>query len=142
MIEREEISRRTYAIGYHVRREIWTTGYPEDTEPQEHRQAYNREGQWIGRPAFAWRLFRKHGIYPEYRTSESTVCSIGFCEREQKWYGWSHRAIVGFGIGDKLFTEGFPDPDGTIPFIERGTVTITALEEARQAAANFAEYVS
>lgn len=27
------------------------------------------------------------------------VARIGFCESEQKWYGWSHRAIFGFGIG-------------------------------------------
>lgn len=25
--------------------------------------------------------------------------SIGFSEKEQKWYGWSHRAIYGFGVG-------------------------------------------
>jgi hypothetical protein len=27
---------------------------------------------------------------------------IGFSEKEQKWYGWSHRAFCGFGIGDKV----------------------------------------
>jgi hypothetical protein len=32
----------------------------------------------------------------------SPCCSIGFCEKEQKWYGWSHRAIYGFGIGSKI----------------------------------------
>lgn len=30
------------------------------------------------------------------------ICSIGFCEKEQKWYGWSHRAIYGFGIGSRV----------------------------------------
>ena len=29
----------------------------------------------------------------------SNVCSIGFSEAEQKWYGWSHRAMCGFGVG-------------------------------------------
>ena len=29
-----------------------------------------------------------------------TVC-IGFNPIEQKWYGWSHRAIFGFGIGSE-----------------------------------------
>lgn len=29
-------------------------------------------------------------------------CNIGFCEKEQKWYGWSHRAICGFGVGSKI----------------------------------------
>lgn len=30
------------------------------------------------------------------------TCCIGFCENEMKWYGWSHRAIFGFGIGSKV----------------------------------------
>ncbi len=32
---------------------------------------------------------------------EPTVCSIGFNTTEQKWYGWSHRAIFGFGVGSE-----------------------------------------
>lgn len=28
--------------------------------------------------------------------------NIGFSEDEQKWYGWSHRAIYGFGIGSEV----------------------------------------
>ena len=32
----------------------------------------------------------------------SMPCQIGFCEKAQKWYGWSHRAIYGFGIGGKI----------------------------------------
>ena len=38
----------------------------------------------------------------QLRTPESNVCSVGFSERDQKWYGWSHRARAGFGIGDKV----------------------------------------
>ena len=30
------------------------------------------------------------------------VCSVGFCKEDGKWYGWSHRAIYGFKIGDKV----------------------------------------
>ena len=30
---------------------------------------------------------------------EPTTANIGFNPIEQKWYGWSHRAIYGFGIG-------------------------------------------
>ena len=30
------------------------------------------------------------------------VASIGFCPSENKWYGWSHRAICGFTIGDEV----------------------------------------
>ena len=32
---------------------------------------------------------------------EPTTCCIGFNPTEQKWYGWSHRAIFGFGIGSE-----------------------------------------
>ncbi len=28
-------------------------------------------------------------------------CCIGFSPVEQKWYGWSHRAIFGFGVGSE-----------------------------------------
>ena len=42
---------------------------------------------------------REHGIKPELRTPNSKVPSIGFSATEQKWYGWSHRAIYGFAIG-------------------------------------------
>ena len=36
---------------------------------------------------------------------QSRSCSIGWNEEEQKWYGWSHRAIYGFGIGSKIKKE-------------------------------------
>lgn len=48
-----------------------------------------------------------------------TAC-IGFNPREQKWYGWSHRAIFGFGIGSecKQGDCGFR-PSNKEEFIER-----------------------
>lgn len=47
------------------------------------------------------KFFNKHGIVPQKIDSTHKVDSIGFSEKEQKWYGWSHRAIYGFGIGAK-----------------------------------------
>lgn len=49
-------------------------------------------------------------IRPQYKRGLSEVqsikgggCScIGYSEKEQKWYGWSHRAIYGFGIGSTV----------------------------------------
>jgi hypothetical protein len=32
---------------------------------------------------------------------KAKVCCIGFNPIERKWYGWSHRAIFGFGIGSE-----------------------------------------
>lgn len=33
---------------------------------------------------------------------QAKVCCIGWSPREQKWYGWSHRAIYGFTIGSTV----------------------------------------
>lgn len=46
-------------------------------------------------------FFTKHGIAPEKIDDTRSVDQIGWSEKEQKWYGWSHRAIYGFGIGSK-----------------------------------------
>lgn len=32
----------------------------------------------------------------------SNVACIGFSEKNQKWYGWSHRAYCSFGIGSEV----------------------------------------
>lgn len=63
--------------------------------------AYTLDGHYIGDEDWAKRL-EELGIAPTIRTAQASVCSIGFCEREQKWYGWSHRAIFGFGIGSTV----------------------------------------
>ena len=41
----------------------------------------------------------KYGIIEEVQSNNGRVSSIGFNPTEQKWYGWSHRAIYGFGVG-------------------------------------------
>ena len=66
-------------------------------------EARTATGEYIGTPRIAAFLVRR-GIAPELIPG-NRVCSIGFCDREQKWYGWSHRAIYGFGIGD-VVSEG------------------------------------
>ena len=55
------------------------------------------DGGYIGDEDMA-KMLAGRGIAPQKRTENGT-CSIGFNEAEQKWYGWSHRAIYGFGIG-------------------------------------------
>jgi hypothetical protein len=61
----------------------------------------NRNGCYIGDEERAEMLFQA-GINPEPSYPEHDYCSIGFCEKEQKWYGWSHRARWGFGVGDQV----------------------------------------
>jgi len=70
-------------------------------DPVEITSAYTPGGAYIGDEAWAQKL-EELGIAPELRAPDNEVCSIGFCEREQKWYGWSHRAMWGFGIGDTV----------------------------------------
>ena len=56
---------------------------------------------YIGDEDWAKKLIEM-GIKPQLSDNEHRVCSIGFCEKEQKWYGWSHRAIFGFGVGSEV----------------------------------------
>ena len=65
------------------------------------------DGGYIGPLDQADRLTKTLGIVPQLRSGQvavdeygnSITCCIGFSEREQKWYGWSQRAMYGFGIG-------------------------------------------
>lgn len=48
-----------------------------------------------------FKFWLKKGITEELQSSfeGKQTTNIGFNPEEQKWYGWSHRAIYGFGIG-------------------------------------------
>lgn len=118
------------------RREIWTMNGVDDTEID---CAYTITGDYVGDLRFAGFLAGKC-IRPERRTPDSNVCSIGFSLPENGWYGWSHRAICKFMIGDKLFDPAFGD-DTTL-FTQHGAETIMTLEQARASACAFAEDVS
>lgn len=67
-----------------------------------HRHAVNVYGDYIGLPEYAKQLCDEKGINPELAVDTHNTCSIGFCENEQKWYGWSHRAMYGFGVGSEV----------------------------------------
>ena len=38
----------------------------------------------------------------KHDVSEQLTCGMGFSPSENKWYGWSHRAIFGFTIGSQV----------------------------------------
>lgn len=92
---------RRFKCGYEVRREI-VDGEGSGGEDTEWSAAYTPSGDYIGTPLDAQRLVAKRGIAPQTRTNMSGVCSIGYSSKDGKWYGWSHRAIFGFGIGSKV----------------------------------------
>lgn len=60
-------------------------------------------GEWIGDDKDAEFLCTELGLKNIQKISKTSQapCQIGFNEKEQKWYGWSHRAIFGFGIGSE-----------------------------------------
>lgn len=135
--------RRLEKYGYELRKELWDDShYGGDGSGQEMKTAYTLDGDWIGDAKIARFLCVKKGIAPEKATADHTVCSIGFKKDTQQWCGWSHRAIACFGIGDKLFKERCKGCTDKTPFVQHGTKTITTLEQAKQAAKNFARSVS
>ena len=164
------LATRKYRVGYEVREEVHQTDFEavplancdESDELikyiNEHRgehviikSTYTPTGDYIGDQKMAHFLCLKKGIKPEKANSTHNVCSIGFCEKEQKWYGWSHRAIFGFGIGaevkegDCCASSGYtaeylrehPEDDLSLPvgFIARDLI------DAKRMAISFADSV-
>jgi len=109
---------RKYKAGYEVRT-ILCSGEKYGCDDFTIKSAFTPDGDYIGNPKTAYFLCKKLGIKPEKEKPCSSICSIGFCEKEKKWYGWSHRAIFGFGIGSKV-EKGNPAyiPDSLENFIE------------------------
>ena len=126
---------RRYKAGYELRCEDWLLG--EKTPATRMTAAYNPHGDFIGGARDAHYLCVKRGIAPILRTNQSNVCSIGYCSRDGKWYGWSHRAIYGFKVGDTI-KEGDCTADGPLPI----GFTALDIEDAKMMAEVFAESVS
>ena len=98
----EIVKERKYRNSYIVRDEKWLTNFEDELKGHTQLmkdQAYNLKGEWICDSKWAHELIVQRGIMPEKANPSYSVCSIGFCKKEQKWYGWSHRAMYGFGIG-------------------------------------------
>jgi hypothetical protein len=136
------ISSKWHEAGYLIKEEDVTLGFEDNEEPVRMSSAYTASGDYIGDLETAEFLIQKKGIAPELASSSHNICSVGFCQREQKWFGWSHRAIVGFGIGDKVFEEEWPEATDDTLFVEHGELDIETLNDARIAAVNFARSVS
>jgi len=87
--------------GYEIRTEM-VENPEEGCDPIKMLSAYTDAGNYIGNQQTAKFLCEEKEIKPELKTQDSNICSIGFCEKEQQWYGWSHRAIHGFGVGSSV----------------------------------------
>jgi hypothetical protein len=125
---------------YIIREEIWEFNGTE----QEMTTVYSSyDDSYIGDVEFAEFLI-KNGVSKIQRKSKDfTVATIGYIEESKRWAGWSHRALTSFSIGDMLFEEKVYDtmPD-TTPFTKGGTTVIKTLDQAKQAAINFSDYVA
>lgn len=130
---------RKFKAGYEVRTE-WIDDTEEGGTGFEMKSAYTPFGDYIGDPKMAYYLCKKMGITPSKIDKTRNICSIGFSEKENAWAGWSHRALCFFGLGDKIFEADFGDDD--TPYKKHGRVVIETVKQAREAAVNFAEYVS
>lgn len=164
------LATRKYKAGYEVREELHNVGFKGELLSGEAnkqtdailealnvdttvlmKSAYTSLGDYIGSKKMAHFLCAKRGIKPEKSCPSHNVCSIGFCGAEQKWYGWSHRAICGFGIGsvakrgDCCATSGWveeyllehPEEDKSVPI----GFEAKNLEDAKTMAIAFAESV-
>lgn len=143
--------------GYEIRTEEVQS--PDNADPQIMRNAYTNAGDYIGDRPFAELLCEVYSIAPEKISPKQDICQIGFCEKEQKWYGWSHKAIEGYGIGssaERLHTpivaDTAEDDDDKHPQrhersmypadLVQETWTAKTLDDAKQMAIDFAESVS
>ena len=64
--------------------------------------------------------------------------SIGFSEKEQKWYGWTHRGYGAFGIGYEIVKDSIMDTkDAKHPY----PFKVETLDQAKELAIHIAEYL-
>jgi hypothetical protein len=136
------IRQRKYKHGYIIRDEYWALD-PDDPEEEwtlMERVAYTPCGEYIGTSKDAYYICKIKGIIPRLASPDHAVCSIGYNPIEKKWYGWSHRAMCGFGIGDMIFEEEFGDEK--TDFRRHGKNKIETMEDAMKAAIAFAGSVS
>lgn len=154
------VKARRYKAGYEIRTEQLTEDECGIPGGMVMKSAYTPEGHYIGNSKWAHRLIVKRGIKPQpmepadpsANGGRGRTCSIGFCGKEQRWAGWSHRAIALFGIGDEVkegdccassgWTDGWlvdhPEDDLSLPI---GFVAKT-LNDCRRMAVAFAESIS
>ena len=102
---------------YIYRKELWSN--EAGIEPIEMESGYSSiDGSYIGDLKTA-KMLAKKGITAQLRDDRHGSCSIGKSDKDNKWYGWSHRGIFGFKPGSKVKKGDCAfQPDGKEAFIE------------------------
>ena len=128
----------------------------DDTGEMWHYVYSKIDGGQVGRPDAAYRLLQQGIRGIQKAQPNHKVCSIGYktgkTVEDQRWVGWSHRAMCSFGIGDVVeegdccassgWTDEYlaehPEEDTSLPVGFKAE----SLEDARTMAKAFAESVS
>lgn len=75
--------------------------------------------------------------YKDFNPESTDVACCGFSETEQKWYGWSHRSFIGFGIGYVAKRGEVAVDYGKIP----DGFEVKTLDDAKKCAITFEKYI-
>jgi hypothetical protein len=124
---------------------------PESEKPLLLASVFSADGGYVGTLECLSRKLDK-GIIPQLARKEERTCSIGKSVIDGKWYGWSHRAIYGFQIGDTVkegdccassgytaeYLAKHPEKDESLPV----GFTAKTEEDAKKMAIAFADSVS
>lgn len=103
----------------------------------------NLDGVYIGDLPTTKYLCVDLDIAPEPATPGDAVCTIGWSELKQAWYGWSHRGMYSFYAGQEI------TPDMDLCWMEKygaksgrdSSYVIQNNEQAKEHAAYYAERV-
>ena len=102
MFKEKELSRQETQFGYSLVTVLNTPPKYMGGKPFKTTKAISNCGGYIGDEKVAKLICEDRGIIPERVSQNAGVCSIGFSKNDSKWYGWSHRAMHGFGIGSSV----------------------------------------
>lgn len=113
-------------------------GVEEITDYKMRRAAYNNQGALIGPVELARWLCRDLGIVPDKIAPSRKICTIGKSRKDGEWYGWSHRVVTSFKIGDVVKKDG-----GFGRYLKLSNDLLIDTEDlARDMAVTFAEAVA
>lgn len=131
--------KKTRQIESHETYDIWEvvlTDNDPTQPPLVTAMAFSKDGGCIG-DRKEMREFLNMGIKPERNAATGTDnANIGWQEKDKKWWGWSHRAKSGFGIGSTVEKGSVLVPDYPVGY------KVKTLADAKKMALRFAESVS
>ena len=104
---RIELSRTVVNMRYILQRMLYIR---EGRRPIVLSSSYTLNGEYIGTQADGKLLVIEKGIMPELNDPADLICSVGFSKKNGGWYGWSHKNIGGFRVGE-VIKEGDPSLD-------------------------------